>query len=96
MTFILAAALAACGGGKHTDTYASATGVQEKCCENLSGPGRDQCLQRIVRVDESARTSSTNQATYECVVDHFTCDSGTGHATQASAQSQMECIQDLK
>lgn len=85
-----------CGGSHHTDRYAQATNVQEACCEHITGPARDACLQKIVRVSdpEVARTS-TNQSTYACVVEHFTCDTQTGHATAASAQAQMDCIQDL-
>jgi hypothetical protein len=93
---LLAVLLAACGGGSHRDTYAKATDTQQSCCEHLGGPGRDQCLQKIVRVEDFARTSQQNQATYACVVDHFTCDAQTGHATQQSAQAQIDCIQDLQ
>ena len=96
----LASALAAgaCGGSKHSggDTYAKAEDVQGDCCEHLSGDARTQCVSQIVRVDDQnvARTS-VNQQTYACVTDHFTCDPATGHATPASAQAQLECIQDL-
>jgi len=93
----LAALLAACGGGKKTDTYARGTDVQGQCCEHLSGDARNQCLQGIVRIDDAAvAKTSTNQATYACVVNHFECDAGTGHPTQRSAQAQLECIQDLQ
>jgi len=89
-------AAAACGGRPHHNTYERATLAQERCCESLAGPGRDQCLQQIVRVpDPSVQTTSTNQATFECVEDHFVCDSSTGRATQPSAQAQLDCIQDL-
>lgn len=89
--------LAACGGGGHkADTYARGTDVQQACCEHLQGDGRSACLQKIVRVEDLAQRSPTNQATYGCVVDHFTCDPATGHATQASAQAQIDCIQDLQ
>lgn len=98
-TVALAILTAACGGGggKHKDTYAKGTQVQEQCCENLSGAGRDDCLKKIVRVDdpEVARTPA-NQQQYACVVDHFVCDPAAGHATPASAQAQMDCIQDLQ
>ena len=95
--FTLAVLLAACGGGgSHRDTYAKATDVQQSCCEHLSGPGRDQCLHNIVRVEDFAQKSQQNQATYACVVDHFTCDAQTGHATQQSAQAQIDCVQDLQ
>jgi hypothetical protein len=91
-------ALAACGRGGHGgDTYAKGTHAEEACCEHLQGAGRDGCLQQIVRVDDGqVAGSSVNQSTYACVVDHFTCDPATGHATQASAQAQLECIQDLQ
>lgn len=88
--------LAACGGGKRTDTYARATQVQEQCCEHLQGPARDDCLRKIVRVgDPEVAKTKVNQQQYACVIEHFTCDPATGHATQASAQAQLDCIQDL-
>jgi hypothetical protein len=92
------AGLAACGGGKRSgDTYGRAVQVQEQCCENLAGPARDDCLRKIVRVDDpEVQRTSTNQQQYACVVEHFSCDSRTGHATQASAQAQLECLQDLQ
>jgi len=87
----------ACGGGHHGDTYAKATSAQQTCCEHLSGPGRDSCLQKIVRIDDpGVARSSTNQSTYACVEEHFVCDPQTGHATAASAQQQMDCLQDLQ
>ena len=90
--------LAACGGSdRPSNTYARATRAQEACCEHLQGPPRDQCLQALVRVDDPAvAATDTNQDTYACVVEHFTCDPRTGHATQASAQAQLDCIQDLR
>lgn len=93
----LALLLLGCGGGgKRTDTYQRGTKVQEQCCENLSGPQRDQCLQKIVHVnDPKVAGTPANQAQYACVVDHFVCDPAQGHATQASAQAQMDCIQEL-
>lgn len=92
----IALTLAACGGGKHTDTYARGTEVQEQCCEHLQDGARDQCLQKIVRVsDPEVAKTKTNQQQYACVVENFTCDPATGHATQASAQAQLDCIQDL-
>ena len=88
-------ALAACsGGGKRTDTYAKGTDAQAQCCENLSGPDRDRCLSEIVRVEPDAAQTSTNQATYACVVEHFVCDPRTGKPTQQSAQAQYDCIED--
>jgi len=89
-------ALGACGGGKtkSDNTYARATAAQQECCEH-AGANRDACLKDIVRVEDFAQQSAANQATYACVVDHFTCDPATGHATQPSAQAQIDCIQDL-
>lgn len=85
------------GGGKKKDTYARGTDVQEDCCENLSGPGRDECLKKIVRVsDPEVAATPANQQQYACIVEHFVCDPAQGHATQASAQAQMDCIQDLE
>ena len=92
----LALAAAACGGGsKRTDTYAKGTDAQSQCCENLTGGARDTCLSEIVRVDDpAAAQTSTNQATYACVVEHFVCDPHTGKPTQISAQAQYDCIED--
>jgi hypothetical protein len=88
--------LAACGGGHHGDTYARATDVQQQCCEHLAGDVRSTCLRDIVRVDDaSVARSDANQSTYACVTEHFACDPATGHATKASAQAQLDCIQDL-
>ena len=83
------------GGGNKTDTYAKATDAQADCCENLAGPDRDRCLSEIVRVpDQEAAGTSTNQATYACVVEHFVCNPQTGKPTQPSAQAQYDCIED--
>jgi hypothetical protein len=97
---VVISVMAACGGGggggKKPDTYARANDVQGQCCQHLQAGARDQCLQGIVRIDDTAVAStSTNQATYACVVDHFQCNPETGHPTQQSAQAQLECIQDL-
>lgn len=95
-TLCLAVVVSACGGSKKPDnTYAKATSAQQECCEH-AGANRDGCLQQIVRVEDFAQQSSANQATYTCVVDHFSCDTSTGHATQPSAQAQIDCIQDLQ
>ncbi|MBA3818170.1 MAG: hypothetical protein H0X17_04715 [Deltaproteobacteria bacterium] len=97
LTFALtfASGAAGCGGGKRRDTYARATDVQGACCEHLSGPARDQCLGEIVRVeDPQAAKTSTGQATYACVVEHFVCNPETGRPTQPSAQAQYDCIED--
>jgi hypothetical protein len=88
--------IAACGGGPHGDTYARATDAERDCCEHLTATTRDACLSDIVRVDDAkVREHPANQSTYRCVTDNFSCDASTGHATQASAQAQLECIQDL-
>lgn len=95
----VAISLAACGGGgggQRGDTYARATQVQEACCENLKDAARDECLRKIVRVSKpEVATTKENQEQYACVTEHFVCDPATGHATQASAQAQLDCIQDL-
>lgn len=95
---MIVAVLAACGSGKRSgDTYAKATHAQASCCEHLQGQGRDECLQRIVRVDDPAvAKSSINQASYACIEEHFVCDPQSGHVTQASSQAAMDCIQDLQ
>lgn len=86
----------ACGGSSRGDTYAKGSHLQQECCEHLSGGARDKCLGELPKVeDKQVQSSSANQATYACVVQHFTCDKATGHATQASAQAQLECIQEL-
>ena len=88
--------LAACGGSKGADRYAQATNAQELCCENVAGATRAQCLANIVKApDPSIAATDVNQATFACVMDHFVCDPTSGHATQASAQAQLDCIQDL-
>jgi hypothetical protein len=94
---MIAFTLVACGGGRHGDTYAKATEAQQQCCEHLAGSGRDDCLQKIVRVpDRDVAKTSTNQATYACIEDSFVCDPRSGHATTASSQQAMDCIQDLQ
>lgn len=95
-TLMLALAVFGCGG-RHGDTYAKGTNAQESCCENVAGEARAACLQKIVRVeDPKVAASRVNQDTYACVVEHFVCDAATGAATKDSAQSQLECIQDLQ
>lgn len=92
----IAITLAACGGGHRGDTYARATHAQEQCCEVLSGPSRDDCLQKLPRVnDPEVAKTRANQDQYACVQEHFVCDPSTGHATQQSAQASLDCIQDL-
>jgi hypothetical protein len=92
----LAASLAACGGGHRTDSYKQATSEQEQCCEHLQGAPRDQCLAQIVRVDDPAvARADANNDTFRCIESNFVCDPATGHATQASAQDQYDCIVSL-
>lgn len=90
-------ALAACGGAKRTDTYARGTDAQGQCCQGLAdGAARNACLTNVVRIEDAqVASTSINQATYSCVVEHFVCDPATGRPTQPSAQAQLECIQDL-
>ena len=93
---LVALALAACGGGSKPDTYAAATSVQERCCENIDGTARDECLAQVVRVDDPAvATTDVNRATYACVRDNFVCDEASGLATAESRQAQYDCMQDL-
>jgi hypothetical protein len=96
---LLAGALviAACGGPARTvDQHAQAESLQQRCCESLTGPGRDQCLAGLPRVDDPwvARTDR-NQDTYACVARYFVCDPATGTATTGSAQAQLECVEEL-
>lgn len=89
-----AALAAACGGGHRTDHYAAATSRQEACCEKAAD--RDDCLRGIVRApDPDVARAPANQATFACVQEHFECDAATGRATAASAQAQLDCIQEL-
>lgn len=95
---VLVALAGACGGGakpNDANPYARAASAQQSCCER-AGANRDSCLEHIVQVEASVQESAQNQATYACVVDNFTCDPASGHATQPSAQAQLDCIQDLK
>lgn len=94
---VLVALVGACGGGskpRDSNTYARASSAQQECCEH-AGANRDSCLKDIVRVEDFAQQSAQNQATYACVAENFTCDPTSGHATQPSAQAQLDCIQDL-
>lgn len=96
VTALLLSALIACSHRGTSDTYTRGQSLAQQCCENLTGPARDSCLGELVRIDDKAvQTSSANQATYACVTEHFACDTHTGRATAASAQAQLECIQDL-
>lgn len=87
--------VAACGGSsKHVDRYQVATDLQERCCEKA--PDRDDCLRGIVRApDADVARDPANQQTFACVQEHFECDETTGRATAASAQAQLDCIQEL-
>jgi hypothetical protein len=92
----LSLAVAACGGGKHTDSYEQATTKQQSCCDNLDGADRDQCLASLVTVeDDKIASTDANQASFRCVEAHFVCDPETGHATAASTQEQYDCIAEL-
>lgn len=89
--------LAACGGNSQPSNYSRGVQVQEQCCEHLGGGARDTCLQQVVRVDDpTAQKTATNEQTYACVVDHFTCDPATGHETTESAQAQHDCTDELQ
>jgi hypothetical protein len=93
----IALTIAACGA-HHRDAaaYAQATSDEQTCCEHLSGSGRDSCLSAIVRVsDPTVQNTAANQRTYACMAENFSCDATTGHATQQSAQAQLDCIEDL-
>jgi hypothetical protein len=93
---LVSASLAACGSSPPHDTYARGTNLEQQCCESLQGPARDTCLGDLPKVEDKAvQSHAANQATYRCVAEHFTCDRDTGHATQQSAQAQLECIQEL-
>jgi hypothetical protein len=93
-SLVLVACSPSKGGG---DTYARGTQVQEQCCEHLQGSDRDTCLGEVVRVgDPAASRTATNQQTFACVVEHFVCDPQTGRETQASAQAQLDCTEDLQ
>lgn len=95
VTLGLIGALGACGGRSRGDTVQRATRVQEQCCEQLTGPGRDQCLAAIPRVDPTAAPLPHAQASYACVTDNFVCEPATGHATPPSVQAQFDCIDAL-
>jgi hypothetical protein len=96
---LLMLGLAACGGRASGEkTYQKAVSKQESCCNGLADPAaRQSCLETIVRVDDPAvQSSDANRATYACVERHFTCDPATGTATKASAQAQLDCINDIR
>ncbi len=90
--------LMACGGGQtRTDHYRATIDQQRACCASLGDPTeRAACIDRIVTVDDpDVAKSSVNQATFECMNRHFECNPETGQATQASAQAQLDCINDI-
>lgn len=94
---VMVALMVGCGGNRKGDTYARGVQVQEACCEHLGGADRDACLGEVVRLDDPAAAgTATNQQTYACVVEHFVCDPTTGRETQASAQAQHDCTDDLR
>jgi hypothetical protein len=61
-------------------------------CADRSGEERAQCEAKVVR---GVRASKVSRATYSCVQRHFVCDGMTGTATKASAQAQLDCINDI-
>lgn len=89
----------ACGGGSgnHQESYERGISEQESCCNELGDPQeRQACMDDIVRVDDpDVVDSEENQATYRCIEENFVCNPSTGHATQESAQAQLDCIDDL-
>ena len=90
---MIAVAVSACatGGANH---YRNALTQQERCCHGLAdAAARQACLADIPRTDDPA--SALNQETFQCVEGHFQCNPATGRATLASAQLQLDCLNDL-
>ena len=51
----------------------------------------------VPRIDDPAIASNErNQQTFACMVEHFVCNPATGRPTPASAQAQLDCIEDLQ
>ena len=61
-------------------------------CADRKGEERSTCENDVVR---SVRSSKVSRSTYACVQRHFVCDGMTGTATKASAQAQLDCINDI-
>jgi hypothetical protein len=98
LILVAATAAAALGcGGAATNYYTSAVTRQEQCCDGLTdAAAREACRTEIRRVDsEAAANTDVNQQTFECVDRYFRCDAATGRATRESAQSQLDCLNDL-
>lgn len=75
--------------------HVRAENLQGACCEHLQGGERDRCLAEIPRPgDPQAAQHPLSQRTYACVAEHFVCDPATGRPTPASAQAQLDCIED--
>jgi len=81
-----------------TNYYRAAASKQEACCNSLAdAAARNACLKEIPRISSTAaETSTINSETFQCVERHFECNAATGRATKDSAQSQLDCIQDLE
>ena len=78
-----------------TSSYRPAIASQEQCCDKLADPNaRNSCRGEIPRTQDEA--SPINQETFQCVQRHFSCDPTTGRATRESAQSQLDCLNDLE
>jgi hypothetical protein len=78
-----------------TNHYRPAIASQEQCCDKLTDPNaRNTCRGEIPRTQDEA--SPINQETFQCVQRHFICDAATGRATRESAQSQLDCLNDLE
>jgi hypothetical protein len=78
-----------------TNHYKPAVVAQEQCCDRLADPNaRNTCRGEIPRTQDES--SAINQETFQCVERHFDCDAATGRATRASAQAQLDCLNDLE
>lgn len=88
--------LAACAATPNY--YRKSLSAQERCCQRLGdASASDACVAEIPRVDtRDAETTTTNQETFHCVDAHFVCDPTSGRATQASAQAQLDCLNELE
>lgn len=70
----------------------TAAPTSSQLCSDRTGDERTQCEADVVK---SVRASKVSRATYACVQRHFVCDAMTGTATKASAQAQLDCINDI-
>jgi hypothetical protein len=90
--FVFAAACATTSG----NPYRTSLDRQAGCCDGLRDPrARQACLAEIPRT-QGDETSALNRETFTCVVRHFQCDPASGRATRASAQLQLDCLNDLE